>query len=101
MPDGNIFQKTGHIDKSGEINYFVKVRNSRAGREIVQYQSHRNPQPALGIRIRLRAEHWELSAANYIAFLISYCLETESLPGRNLLRVYELHSTPCASMRVP
>lgn len=27
---------------------------------------------------------WELSAANYIAFLISYCLETESLPGRNL-----------------
>ena len=34
---------------------------------------------------------WELSAANYIAFLISYCLETESLPGRNLLRVYELH----------
>lgn len=34
---------------------------------------------------------WELSAASYIAFLISYCLETEPEENRNLIRVGELH----------
>lgn len=34
---------------------------------------------------------WELSAANYIAFLIGYCLETEPQDSQNLLTVCELH----------
>lgn len=34
---------------------------------------------------------WSLSAASYIAFLIAYCLETEPLENRNLIRVGELH----------
>lgn len=34
---------------------------------------------------------WDQSAASYIAFLISYCLETEPEEKKNLLRVGELH----------
>lgn len=34
---------------------------------------------------------WDLSAASYVAFLISYCLETEPAERRNLIRVGELH----------
>lgn len=34
---------------------------------------------------------WDLSAASYIAFLISYCLETEPPEKRNLIRVSDLH----------
>lgn len=35
---------------------------------------------------------WDMSAASYIAFLISYCLETEKREDRkNLVRVGELH----------
>lgn len=34
---------------------------------------------------------WDLSAAGYVAFLIAYCLETEPLVNRNLIRVGDLH----------
>lgn len=34
---------------------------------------------------------WDLSAASYIAFLISYCLETEPKKRQNLITVAELH----------
>ena len=34
---------------------------------------------------------WDLSAASYVAFLIAYCLETESPENRNLIRVSDLH----------
>lgn len=34
---------------------------------------------------------WDLSAASYTAFLISYCLETEPEENRNLIRLSELH----------
>lgn len=34
---------------------------------------------------------WDMSASNYVAFLIAYCLETESEEDRNLIRVGELH----------
>ena len=34
---------------------------------------------------------WDLSAASYVAFLISYCLETQPEKDRNLVRVGELH----------
>lgn len=34
---------------------------------------------------------WDLSAASYLAFLISYCLETEPEENKNLIRVGELH----------
>lgn len=34
---------------------------------------------------------WDMSAANYAAFLISYCLETEPEKNRNIVRVCELH----------
>lgn len=34
---------------------------------------------------------WDLSAASYVAFLIAYCLETEPLVNRNLIRVGDLH----------
>ena len=34
---------------------------------------------------------WDLSAAGYVAFLISYCLETEREENKNLVRVGELH----------
>ena len=34
---------------------------------------------------------WDLSAASYVAFLISYCLETEPVERQNLITVGELH----------
>lgn len=34
---------------------------------------------------------WDLSAASYLAFLISYCLEAEPKENHNLMRVCQLH----------
>lgn len=34
---------------------------------------------------------WDLCAANYMAFLIAYCLETEPVEKRNLIRLGDLH----------
>lgn len=34
---------------------------------------------------------WDMAAANYVAFLIAFCLETEPEKNRNLARVGELH----------